>query len=146
MPNPRSQRHAAPAHAAINARIDAIAMACRAEMTAALSAIDGLCAALAALDGLDTRYVAAVPSCLVRRGRHDQSILAPFLGLFAEALADRLWQASPALCAVIGFWPDTGKPSLPDAALLAAALADAPRWRVDLPPTTDEEVSIDVAA
>lgn len=145
MLKPRSQRHAAPDPAAINARIDAIAMACRAEMTAALGALDGLCAALTALDALDSRYVAAVPQCLVRRGRHDQSILAPFLGLFAEALVARLYQAAPMLCATLAFWSDARKPPLPDAALLAAALADAANWHVNLP-AANQEVPIDVAA
>lgn len=145
MLKPQPRRYAALDPAAINARIDAIAMACLPEMTAALGALDGLCGALAALDGLDTRYAAAVPSYLVRRGQHDRSILAPFLGLFAAAIADRLWQASPTLCAVIGFWPDTSKPPLTNAELLDAALADVANRHVNLH-AANQDVTIDVAA
>jgi len=120
--------------AAVNARIDAIAFAARNEMKAALEALDRLAAALAALEALDTRYVAAVwdvhPQVL-RRGGHTRPIFAPFHRELAAALTARLWAASPAACHELALLPDPTKPLASNAAVLAEAMRDASRWRID---------------
>jgi len=91
-------------------------------------------AALAALEALDTRYVAAVwgtPYRAQQRGRYDQAIFAPFHRQLAAALAARLWDASPAACHELALLPDLTRPRASNAAVLAEAMRDASRRRID---------------
>ncbi len=121
---------------AVNARIDALTLAARNEMAAALDALDRLSAAVAALEALDTRYVAAVgdvPYRTKERGRHDRPIFAPFYRAVAAELAARLWAASPAVCHELGLLPDPTAPRASNAGVLRLALRDADRWRIDPP-------------